>query len=173
MTPTGADPSMVSCLSTMRLVQAQDTTLIEAETSAVWAAVTDFSAYPDWWPSKVRIAVLETTPKLIGSAFEVIPYRGRGFRCVVDRVMEGEELGLAYSGLYRGSGVWKVEEAGGQTARVTYTVDLEIADRLTSLLSYVLPVARIHSRLMRDVFDGLADRLGARVPGGGTPAPSA
>jgi hypothetical protein len=54
--------------------------------------------------------------------------------------------------------VWTIVEGAGN-CRVTYQVDLEIADPLTRLLSYIVSIPRLHSNLMKEVFTGLAGYL--------------
>lgn len=147
----------------MRRIHTEDVATIPAEPAVVWRVLTDFDRYPDWWPSSVRIRVLQVTPTSVGSAFEIKPYRGRGFRCDLVGIRDGTELRFAYSGLYRGSGVWSLHDAGSEGTRVAYAIDLEIVDRLTATLSRVLPIGRLHSRLMKDVFGGLTEHVAARA----------
>ena len=139
----------------MRKIQAEDTAVISCPPSRIWQAITDFSSYTKWWPSSVNIVVRRAAPELIGSQVEIKPYGGRAFLCEVESIREGSELRLRYSGVYRGTGVWTIVEGAGN-CRVTYRVDLEIADPLMRLLSYIVSIPRLHSNLMKEVFTGLA-----------------
>jgi len=142
----------------MRRIQAEDAAVIASPSNLIWRAITDFSSYPQWWPSSVRIAVRRNSPELVGSLVQLKPYGGRAFLCEVESLREGAELRLQYSGVYRGPGVWTIA-AGEGNCRVTYRVDLEIVDPMMKLLSYIVPIPRLHSNLMREVFAGLAGYL--------------
>jgi len=142
----------------MRRIQAEDEAVIANSPERIWRAITDFSSYAKWWPSSVNIVVRRSTPELVGSQVQLRPFGGRAFLCEVESIREGAELRLKYSGVYRGPGVWTIV-AGDGNCRVTYRVDIEIADPLMKLLSYIIPIPRLHSSLMREVFAGLAGYL--------------
>jgi ribosome-associated toxin RatA of RatAB toxin-antitoxin module len=142
----------------MRRIQAEDAAVITGAPNRIWRAITDFSSYPKWWPSSVKIVVRRNTPELVGSQVQLRPFGGRAFLCEVESIQEGSELRQQYSGVYRGPGVWTIA-AGDGNCRVTYRVDLEIIDPLMKLLSYIIPIPRLHSNLMREVFAGLAGYL--------------
>jgi ribosome-associated toxin RatA of RatAB toxin-antitoxin module len=142
----------------MRKIQAEDAAVIASAPNQIWQAITDFSSYTKWWPSSVKIVVRRAAPELVGSRVEIKPYGGRAFMCEAESIREGAEMRLRYSGVYRGTGVWTIIEGAGN-CRVTYRVDLEIADPLTRLLSYIVSITRLHSNLMKEVFAGLANYL--------------
>jgi hypothetical protein len=139
----------------MRKIQSEDSASIAGPPGPIWQAITDFSSYATWWPSSVKIVVRRNTPELAGSQVQLRPFGGRAFVCEVESIREGVELRIQYSGVYRGPGVWTIA-AGDGNCRVTYRVDLEIVDPLMKLLSYIIPIPRLHSSLMREVFAGLA-----------------
>ena len=139
----------------MRKIQAEDAAVISYPPDRIWQAITDFSSYTKWWPSSVNIVVRRTAPELVGSQVQLRPFGGRAFLCEVESIREGAEMRLRYSGVYRGTGVWTIVEGAGN-CRVTYRVDLEIADLLMRLLSYIVSIPRLHSNLMKEVFTGLA-----------------
>jgi ribosome-associated toxin RatA of RatAB toxin-antitoxin module len=142
--------------SAMRRIQAVDEAIISCTPDRIWQAITDFSSYLKWWPSSVKIVVRRTAPEQVGSRVEIKPYGGRAFLCEVESTREGAEMRLRYSGVYRGTGVWTIIEGAGN-CRVTYRIDLEIADPLMRLLSYIVSIPRLHSKLMKEVFTGLAE----------------
>ncbi|MCX5905528.1 MAG: SRPBCC family protein [Proteobacteria bacterium] len=142
----------------MRRIQAEDAAVIASPPNLIWRAITDFSAYPQWWPSSVKIVVRRNSPELVGSQVQLKPFGGRAFVCEVQSIRNGAELRLQYSGVYRGTGVWTIA-AGEENCRVTYRVDFEIVYPLMKLLSYIIPIPRLHSNLMRQVFAGLAGYL--------------
>ena len=142
----------------MRKVQAEDEAIIACSPGRIWQAITDFSSYQKWWPASVRIVVRRVTPELVGSQVEIKPYGGRAFLCEVESVRDGVELRLQYSGVYRGIGVWTIVESGS-SSRVVYRIDLEVADPFMKILSYIVSIPRLHSKLMREVFEGLAGYL--------------
>ena len=137
----------------MRKVHAEDEEIIACPPGRIWQAITDFSSYQKWWPASVRIVVRRVTPELVGSQVEIKPYGGRAFLCEVESVRDGVELRLQYSGVYRGIGVWTIVESG--SSRVLYRIDLEVADPFMKLLSYIVSIPWLHSKLMREVFSGL------------------
>jgi len=65
---------------------------------------------------------------------------------------------MAYSGIYAGRGVWRISERDG-VCRVTYSIDLTIENRWIRLVSRLLPVTGIHSRLMQQMLTGLGRYL--------------
>ena len=138
----------------MRRIHAEDAAVIACPPKLLWRAIIDFNSYTKWWPSSVRIVVRRTTPELIGSQVEIKPYGGRAFLCEVESIRDGSELRLRYSGVYRGIGVWTLTEGEGHS-RVVYRIDLEVADPFMKLLSYIVSIPRLHSKLMREVFNGL------------------
>ena len=142
----------------MRKVQAEDETVIVCPPERIWQAIIDFNSYTKWWPSSVSIAVSRVTPKLVGSQVEIKPYGGRAFLCEVEGIRDGSEMSLRYTGVYRGTGVWTIAEGDGH-CRVIYRIDLEVADPFMKLLSYVVSIPRLHSKLMREVFEGLEGYL--------------
>jgi len=125
----------------------------------IWKAITDLPNYSSWWPSSVKIKTLHLSEGLIGSRIEVRPYGGQSFCCEVSELIKGKELTLKYSGIYTGKGMWTISEINGQS-RVTYEIDLTIQSNLIRLLSAVLPVDSIHSKLMEKVLTGLGQYLG-------------
>ncbi len=142
----------------MRRIQAEDAAVIAGAPKQIWQAISDFSLYEEWWPLSVKIDVRRNTSELVGSKVQLRPFGGRAFVCEVESIWEGSELRLRYSGVYRGTGVWTIVEGAGN-CRVTYRVDLEIADPLMRLLSYIVSIPRLHSKLMKEVFAGLAGYL--------------
>jgi ribosome-associated toxin RatA of RatAB toxin-antitoxin module len=139
----------------MRRIQAEDAACIAGTPQKIWRAISDFSSYEKWWPASVKITVRRSVPDIIGSQVQLRPLGGRAFLCEVESMRENAELQVQYCGIYRGPGAWRIE-AGEGSCRVTYRVDLEIVDPVMKLLSYILPIPRLHSSLMKDVFAGLA-----------------
>ena len=142
----------------MRKVQAEDVVVIACPSDRIWRAIIDFNSYTKWWPASVRILVHRVTPELVGSQVEIKPYGGRAFLCEVESIRDGVELRLRYSGVYRGIGVWTIAESGS-SSRVVYRIDLEVAGSFVKLLSYIVSIPRLHSKLMREVFTGLVGYL--------------
>jgi hypothetical protein len=58
--------------------------------------------------------------------------------------------------------VWTIEKSGS-SSRVIYRIDLEVADPFMKLLSYIVSIPRLHSKLMREVFEGLEGYLTPRT----------
>ncbi len=125
----------------------------------VWKALTDFKAYPLWWPSTVTVHVLQATPEVVGSKIELEPRNGKRLSLQVAACVPQLSMHMAYvGGVYLGAGLWQLEAVAKGT-QLSYAVDLEIRSRLVALISYVLDIPAVHSRLMRHIFDGLLQHL--------------
>ena len=143
----------------MRRTLANDCRTLPFRPDQVWAALADFASYPAWWPAELRLRVLEVTPGLAGSRFEVRP-RGGSFVCEVERVDPGREMLIRYAGgVHRGTGIWTLERVAGGTL-VRYAVDLEPQGWLVRLLPNLIDFGKVHSRAMRRLFDGLEAWIG-------------
>lgn len=151
----------------MRRLQATNSRMLPHPAGRIWTVLTDLDNYAAWWPSFIRIRTLHREKGLIGTRIAIRPFGGQAFHCEVAEWVEGQALTFRYARLYTGTGTWSVAEHDGQS-RVTYRIDLTIQNRLIRLLSFVLPVAAIHERLMDEVLAGLARRL--EVPDGPPPA---
>ena len=125
----------------------------------IWKVITDLSTYSAWWPSSIKIKTLRLSNELIGSRIEVRPYGGQAFCCEVSDINDSKELTLKYSGIYTGTGTWTISETDGQSC-VTYKIELEIQSTMIRLLSFVFPLASMHSKLMEEVLTGLEQHLG-------------
>lgn len=124
----------------------------------VWEVLTDIKSYPLWWPPILNIKVLNATHDLIGSRVELRPYGGLPFMCEFSESVEPVKLVMKYSGIYSGLGVWTLSETNGRT-KVDYEIHLEINSLFIRLLSYMVPVEKIHYTLMDKVLLGLENRL--------------
>jgi ribosome-associated toxin RatA of RatAB toxin-antitoxin module len=124
----------------------------------IWEVITDLSNYSAWWPSSLKIKILHLSEGLLGSRIEIRPYGGQAFYCEVSGMNDCTELTMTYTGIYTGMGRWTISEVNGQR-RVTYEIELKIESTMIRLLSSVLPVASIHSRLMEKVLSGLEQYL--------------
>jgi ribosome-associated toxin RatA of RatAB toxin-antitoxin module len=117
----------------------------------IWDIIIDFNNYSEWWPSAVKTRVLKISDEIKGSQIEVRPYGGMDFICEVVKVKANTELVMEYSGIYKSLGVWTISENDGHCS-VTYEIDLEVNHPLIRILSYLLPVDKIHYKLMEKVF---------------------
>lgn len=149
----------------MRRIHTITKTALPYSPEQIWEAIADFSGYHEWWPSSIRIKVIRVARDLMGSRIEIRPYGGQGFECAIDGVVPYSELRLKYSGIYRGTGLWTLSGRDGQCL-VTYEITLEIDDRWVRCLSYLLPIGKIHSRLMTRVLSGLERQLAENIEKG-------
>lgn len=143
----------------MKTVHTTNSKVVPYTATQIWDCITDFSNYSAWWPLSIKIKTLHLSEGIIGSRIEVRPYGGQAFCCEVSDMKDQKELTMTYSGIYSGTGKWTVSDINGQT-HVTYEIDLRIESMLIRLLSSVLSVASIHSRLMEEVLSGLTQYLG-------------
>ncbi len=142
----------------MKQIHSLNSITLPYSTQQIWEIITDFTSYPLWWPSTVKIKVLHSTQDLISSQVEVRPYGGLPFLCEFSECVENVKLVMKYSGIYSGLGILTLTEMNGQT-KIEYEINLEINNLFIRLLSYVIPVEKIHYELMNEVFLGLKNRL--------------
>jgi ribosome-associated toxin RatA of RatAB toxin-antitoxin module len=143
----------------MKTVHTTNSKVVPYPATRIWDCITDFSNYSSWWPPSIKIKTLRISEGNIGSRIEVRPYGGQAFCCEVSSINDRTELTMAYSGIYSGTGKWTISEVNGQTC-VTYEIDLRIESILIRMLSSVLSVTSVHSRLMEEVLSGLTQYLG-------------
>lgn len=149
------------------------TWLLEAPRDAVWEAIEDATAWPDWWcgvvsservgdggsdgvGSRFRVRWRSVVPYAIGFEFEVLETEPPGY-------MSGRAVGEL-----EGTGTWRLFEDQGVTA-VTYDWRVRTT---RAWMNLVAPVARPvfewnHDWVMARGGEGLARRLGVRLLGVG------
>lgn len=142
----------------MQKIHSVNSITLPFSAEAIWEVLTDISSYSLWWPSTLKTKVLNVTQELIGSQIEVRPYGGLPFICAFAASVDHLELTMQYSGIYSGTGIWKLSETNGRT-KVDYEINLDINNRFIRLLSYVMPVDKVHYKLMDEVLFGLKNRL--------------
>jgi ribosome-associated toxin RatA of RatAB toxin-antitoxin module len=142
----------------MKKIHVKNMKMLPYSAQQIWDIITDFKAYSEWWPAKVKTKVLKIFTEVKGSQIEVKPYGGIGFICEVVNVKPNAELVMEYSGLYKGLGVWTISENNGQ-CNVTYEINLDVNHPLIRILSHIFPVDKIHYNLMEKVFLGLEKKL--------------
>jgi ribosome-associated toxin RatA of RatAB toxin-antitoxin module len=138
----------------MKNIHTANSKILPYTRARIWEVITDLSSYSVWWPSSITIKTLHLSEGLIGSRIEIRPYGGQAFYCEVSGIDDNAELTMTYTGVYTGTGKWTISEVNGQRC-VTYEIELTIESTMIRLLSSVLPVASIHSRLMEKVLSGL------------------
>ena len=143
----------------MPQIKVQDETIINDSIENVWKVLTYFSRYQYWWPKVVNLRVLKLTDDLIGTEFQASPLGGKSFFCRVISFIPNKEIRLEYfAGIYRGKGVWKLEEKKNSIT-VSYSVDLEIVDKSIALLSRIIPIPRLHSMIFKRILFGLSQQV--------------
>ena len=142
----------------MRQIHSMNSITLPFSAQQIWKIITDITSYSLWWPSTFKIKVLKSTQHVLGSQVEVRPYGGLPFFCEFSECVDNVKLIMKYSGIYSGLGVWTLTEMDGRT-KVEYEIDLKINNPFIRLLSYVVPVDKIHYDLMDEVLAGLENRL--------------
>lgn len=142
----------------MKQIHTVSSAVLPFDAGRVWRCLTDVASYPLWWPRSIKVKVINATEQLLGSKIEIRPYGGMPFYCEFVGCASDAKLVMSYSGLYSGVGVWTLTRTDGLT-KVDYEINLEIKSRFVRLLSYVMPIDKIHSKLMDEVLLGLENRL--------------
>ena len=139
-------------LDSVTAIQASDEVVVLFSPSEVWRVLTDIAAFPSWWPRLLHMRVLHCKPGLVGSEVDLRPFGGRPFRCRVEAVEEPCSIRTQYyGGFINGRGEWRLEPSGAGTT-VRYELDVQAEGRLVAWLGRMLPLGRVHSRQMQQVF---------------------
>ena len=142
----------------MKQIHSVNSITIPLPARQIWTILTDIPSYPLWWPLTLKIKIRNATQDVIGSQVEIRPYGGMSFYCEFSEMVEPVKLVMQYSGIYSGLGIWTLTEMNGQT-KIDYEINLEVNNPFIRLLSYVIPVEKIHYKLMNEVLLGLENRL--------------
>lgn len=142
----------------MKQIHSLNSIILPFSTQQIWKIITDIASYSLWWPSTIKIKVLNSTQHVIGSQVEVRPYGGFPFFCEFSECVDNVRLVVKYSGIYSGLGVWTLTEMNGQT-KVDYEINLDIKNLFIRLLSHVVSIEKIHHKLINEVLLGLENRL--------------
>jgi uncharacterized protein YndB with AHSA1/START domain len=149
-------------MATVTPIKAIDEAIVPFPPSEVWRVLADIAAYPNWWPRHLGLRVLHREPGLVGSEVEERPFGGRPFRCRVEGVEEPLSIRTRYyGGFIEGRGEFRLESVGSGT-RVRYELDVHAEGWTVACLSRILPLGRLHSRLMKGVFRQLERALAQR-----------
>ena len=153
-------------MGTVTPIKAIDEAIVPFPPTEVWRVLADIAAYPSWWPRHLGLRMLHREPGLVGSEVEERPFGGRPFRCRVEAVEEPCTIRTRYyGGFIEGRGEFRLESVGSAT-RVRYELDVQAEGRAVACLGRILPLGRIHSRLMQSVFRQLQRAL---MQGKGSP----
>lgn len=143
----------------MRKIIAFDTVHLNHPIEKVWSVISDITSYIKWWPKSVNLELVKATPEVVGTVLKASPLGGKSFSTMVDEIIPYQKIKIKYfDGLYRGDGFWIVESRNQKTI-LTYKVDLEIVDSFTKLISYFVPVSKIHSLIFKGIFKNLEKYL--------------
>ncbi len=146
----------------IRKIQANDKIELNNSIDKIWNVLIDIPNYYKWWPKIVSIEVSNFNVKIVGTEFTVKPFNGQSFSCRIESIILKEEIILNYfDGLYRGEGKWKLIGNKNSTT-VSYQVNLIILNKLIIVLSYFLPISKIHSFVFQKIFLGLQRYLSNR-----------
>lgn len=139
----------------MRKIVAADTIRLNHSIEKVWSVISDIPSYIKWWPKAVNLEIVKATPEIVGTVLKASPLGGKSFSTMVDEIIPYQKIKIKYfDGLYQGNGFWIIENENQKTI-VTYKVDLKIVDPFTKLISYILPVSKIHSLIFKKILGNL------------------
>lgn len=99
----------------------------------------------------------------IGSELEIRPRDGRPFRCSVELLAPPRRMRMRYPGDFIvGPGEWRLEAVAGGT-QVLDELDVIAHGMLAAWLEKLLPLGKLHSKLMREVLENLEHETGRRA----------
>jgi uncharacterized protein YndB with AHSA1/START domain len=142
---------------------AVDERVIPLPPEKVWQVLADISRYPDWYPHSLNLKLLTMTANGVGSELELRPRGGRAFRCRVESLEPPRRIRIRYPGDFIiGIGEWRLKaEMGG--SRVFYELDVLANGLLAACLGKLLPLGKLHSKLMQEVLKNLECETKSRV----------
>lgn len=110
----------------------------------------------------VNLNVHNFNKEIINTQFEARPLGGKSFSFRVINIIPDKEIRLDYfDGIYRGEGVWKLDRRE-KSVIISYSVDLEIVDKLIALLSRIIPIPKLHSMIFKRILNGLSQQVNAK-----------
>ena len=143
----------------MSEVKAKDIKFLNYPVSEVYRAVTDFSAYPKWYPKPFKFEVLHLDTHAVGTTVAIENGRLVKWVAKVTGFEPDELLGIDYiDGAWLGKTYWRFSDADGRT-KLTLEIDLEINKAWLRLLSRFMNFSKLHSKQMRQVFTALEHYL--------------
>lgn len=146
-------------------IRAVDQRAMPLAAEGIWPVLADVPGYVAWYPSSLNLRVLGVTADRVGSEVEICPRGGRPFRCRVESLDPPRRLCVRYPGDFiTGTGEWRLEPTTVGTL-VTYEMNVVAHGRLAAWLGKLLPLGRLHSRLMRHVLENLEREAARRSRG--------
>ena len=144
-------------------IRAVDERLLPFAPNQIWPVLADVKGFPNWYPPSLKLKVMAVTLDGIGSELEIRPRGGRAFRCRVESLAPPGRLRMRYPGDFIvGTGEWRLEAVAGGT-QVLYELDVIAHGMLAAWLEKLLPLGKLHSKLMREVLKNLEHETGRLV----------
>jgi ketosteroid isomerase-like protein len=146
-------------VSVVTRIRTQEGLVVPHTPEEVWAVLCDVSAYPQWWPARFPIRVLEGGLGLIGSAIEVRPRLSRTFCCRFEEADEPRSMRVRFfGGALEGPCYVVLDRLEGAT-RVRLEIDVYARGIGTAVLSFIVPFERLHKMQVRRLLGALQNRL--------------
>lgn len=143
----------------MPKIIASDSVTLTHPVEKVWTVISDIPSYKLWWPKLLNLEINQVNNHIIGTTLKAQPFGGKSFSIRVMEINYPSEIRLEYfEGLYCGYGRWILKNENGMTI-LTYEVNVDITDSFTKIISYLLPVSRIHSLIFKIIFLNLKKYL--------------
>ena len=138
--------------------------LVAAPVDVTWAALADIASHVEWMADAETITFTSEQRSGVGTTFEcrttVGPLTTVDKMTVTDWV-EGSRMGVAHSGIVKGTGVFELSENGAESTRIAWTEDLRFPIFLGSVVGAFVakPVLRRIWKGNLTRFAALAERL--------------
>jgi ketosteroid isomerase-like protein len=146
-------------VSVVTRIRTQKGLVVPHTPEEVWAVLCDVPAYPQWWPARFPVRVLEGGSGLIGSAIEVRPRLSRTFCCRFEEADEPRSMRVRFfGGALEGPCYIVLDPLDGAT-RVRLEIDVYARGLGTAVLSFIVPFERLHEMQVRRLLSALQNRL--------------
>jgi ketosteroid isomerase-like protein len=159
-------------VSVVTRIRTQKGLVVPYTPEEVWAVLSDVTEYPQWWPARFPVRVLEGGSGLIGSAIEVRPRLSRTFCCRFEEADEPRSMRVRFfGGALEGPCYLVLDPLEGAT-RVRLEIDVFARGFGTAVLSFIVPFERLHEMQVRRLLSALRNRLAVMSEKESTPPSS-
>ena len=143
----------------MTNLTAKDSILLYYPAEKIYRVLTDFAAYPAWYPKGIKFSIGYLDKKVIGTTLTIQNSPLVKWEAKITGFKPNELIGMDYTrGAWLGKTRWELHEKGPQTL-VTYEIDLQVNKGWLRFLGNIIDFSKYHSKQMQTVFKNLEKHL--------------